>query len=41
MTEIALAVINELIQFERLVGAARRGCTITLGLVDKVLPQFD
>lgn len=31
MTEIELAVIDELIRFERLVAAARRGSIITLG----------
>jgi hypothetical protein len=40
MTELELAVINELIQLERLVGAARRGSTITLGGITLTADSF-
>jgi hypothetical protein len=40
MTKIELAVIDELIRFERLVGAARRGSTITLGGITLTADSF-
>jgi hypothetical protein len=40
MTELDLAVIDELIRFERLVAAARRGTTITLGGINLTTDSF-
>jgi TniQ len=40
MTELELAVIHELIRFERLVAVARRGSTITLGGITLTADSF-